>query len=109
MRFARQHIFHPQLIWILCALIMGALLFRVPSPAPADAQDSYIRSPRLGITFVNTGNQPNASERYRNALLLGTGWTRYPFYWNSLETSPGGYNWGAYDQQVINDLRAGLQ
>ncbi len=71
--------------------------------------DGYIRSPRLGITFINTGNQPNAAERYRNGLLLGAGWTRYPFYWNSLETSPGGWNWGAYDPQVIDDVRYGLR
>ncbi|MFN8531594.1 MAG: hypothetical protein U0670_23565 [Anaerolineae bacterium] len=90
-----------------CLLLL--LAFRIDTPAQAQTADPYIHSSRLGITFVNTGNQPNGADRYRNALLLGAGWTRYPFYWNSLEVAPGNFNWGAYDQQVVNDLRAGLQ
>ncbi|MDX2161483.1 MAG: hypothetical protein SF162_09180 [bacterium] len=96
--------------WVLLLLVWGLLVpVEQPLHAQATSADGYIRSPRLGFTFVSTGNPPNAAERYRNALLLGAGWTRYPFYWNSLETAPGQWNWAAYDPQVIADVRSGLR
>lgn len=87
------------------------LLIQVPvlPTSPAPSGDEYLRSPRLGITFINSADHPISDQRYKQALFLGAGWTRWPLYWDRLETSPGGFNWGAYDQLVSGDVRNGLR
>ncbi|MFZ4828957.1 MAG: hypothetical protein ACOYLB_16530, partial [Phototrophicaceae bacterium] len=47
--------------------------------------------------------------RYRRALELGAGWTRYPIYWNGVERTPNQYDWSGYDRLLTADHRAGLQ
>ncbi|MYD09130.1 MAG: hypothetical protein F4X02_03710 [Chloroflexi bacterium] len=84
---------------------------QVPTSAPGaliEAGD-YIRADRLGITFISDINDNMASERYRNALLLGAGWNRWPLYWDRVEREPGKYDWLAYDRLVAADIRHGLQ
>lgn len=73
--------------------------------APAD---SYLRMPRLGITFISSAQHPADESRYRNALLLGAGWNRWPLYWSDVE-SGSGYDWSAYDALVQDDLEHGLR
>ncbi|MBI5666855.1 MAG: hypothetical protein HZC41_02515 [Chloroflexi bacterium] len=73
------------------------------------AQDGYIRSPRLGITFISSLDYPRNEHRYQRALLIGVGWNRWPLYWNLVETAPGGYDWSRYDALVRDDVRHGLQ
>ncbi len=110
-------------------LLAGALLvlalLTVPFPAQSQAAQSqavtptppgasssgeqYIRASRLGITFISSAEQPADDTRYRRALLLGTGWNRYPLYWNRVETAPGSYNWGDYDRVIADDVRYGLR
>lgn len=82
----------------------------VPTSAPGSLarQDSYIRSDRLGITFISSIDNTNNPERYRNALILGAGWNRWPLYWNRVENQPNEWDWTAYDNLVENDIRNGL-
>ena len=82
----------------------------LPTTAPGgliDADD-YIRADRLGITFVGFIDNMGL-ERYRNALILGAGWNRWPLYWDRVETQPGEYDWLAYDRLVATDIRHGLR
>jgi len=99
------------LLFILLILpISGSVAQSVPVPpttAPrSEASGSrYIRSPRLGIAQISTAQLDATDSRYRNALLLGAGWTRWPLYWNAVETSASSFNWGEYDQLVRDDVR----
>jgi hypothetical protein len=70
---------------------------------------SYIRSPRLGITHISLAEEPTSEERYVRALALGTGWNRWPLYWDRVEQTAGEYDWGAYDRLVGDDLTHGLR
>ncbi|MEO0560647.1 MAG: hypothetical protein AAF125_00935, partial [Chloroflexota bacterium] len=94
--------------------LLGLLLLLL-AVAPASAQvsplpPSYIRADRLGFTFVaylnNLGN--DADTRYRKALEMGAGWTRWPLYWNATEVSPGVFNWSGYDALVEADRANGF-
>ena len=63
-----------------------------------------VRSDRLGVTFINSPDVQSAEERYERASALGAGWTRYPFYWNRIETAPNQFVWDDYDAVVVADL-----
>lgn len=91
----------------LCAvlLLISTLIFRMAS---AQSIDGYLRMPRLGITFISSAQHPADESRYRNALLLGAGWNRWPLYWNDVE-SGSGYDWSAYDALAQDDLEHGLR
>jgi hypothetical protein len=107
-------------VFILAA---GLLLFLMVESHPAHTQnplptaapgalissERYIRADRLGITFISSVDNHNSSDRYRNALLLGAGWNRWPLYWNRVESAPGQYDWAAYDSLVRDDMAQGLQ
>ncbi|MFN8563627.1 MAG: fibronectin type III domain-containing protein [Anaerolineae bacterium] len=95
--------------FFLIALFAGVFALLAVQGEPAQSQDVAIRAPNLGINHISAPNDPIADQRYLNALMLGVGWNRWPLYWNSIETSPGGYDWSAYDQVVSNDLRYGLR
>ncbi len=84
---------------------------KVPTTAPGGLvrQESYIRAERLGITFVGFIDNNMGAERYRNALILGAGWNRWPLYWDRVERQPGEYDWSAYDRLVAADIRHGLR
>ncbi|MDX2138188.1 MAG: hypothetical protein SF123_08830 [Chloroflexota bacterium] len=89
--------------WLLLSLI---------AIVPVHAQpptDPYLRNPRLGITFISSADHPANEQRYRQALLLGAGWNRFPIYWQWIETSPGNFDWSRYDRVVADDVRYGLQ
>ena len=82
-----------------------------PTPVSANAVYTgrqFVRADRLGITFISSAQIEQNDERYQNALLLGAGWTRWPLYWNAVETAPGDWNWQAYDELLIEDVRHGL-
>ena len=55
----------------------------MPTTAPGGLidEENYIRAERLGITFVGFIDNNMGAERYRNALILGAGWNRWPLYW----------------------------
>jgi hypothetical protein len=79
-------------------------------PLSAQSQsDQYVRSPRLGITFISSAAEPSDEQRYQNALLLGAAWNRWPMYWSDIERQAGNFNWAAYDQLVSNDLAHDLR
>ncbi|MDQ7024169.1 MAG: hypothetical protein Q9P44_01275 [Anaerolineae bacterium] len=80
----------------------------IPGVLSNPPQDGYIRSQRLGVTFISSAQIPVDENRYRNGLLLGAGWNRWPLYWNEVETAPGNFNWAAYDNLVRNDIAHGL-
>lgn len=88
----------------IVSLMLVALSF-----SGVQAQADYIRSPRLGITFVASHDHPATDARYRSALLLGAGWNRWPLYWNAVETAPDAFDWPAYDRLVYEDLRHGMR
>ncbi len=83
----------------------------LPTSEPGKLIDSdqYIRSDRLGITFISFIDNNMGAERYRNALILGAGWNRWPLYWDRVELQPGSYDWMAYDRLVVADIQNGLQ
>lgn len=86
------------------------LLLQIPIlPTTPPLQDEYFRSPRLGVTFINSADHPITDQRYKQALFLGAGWNRWPLYWDRIETSPGGFNWSGYDALVSGDVANGLQ
>ena len=103
-------------------LLLGILVLLFSSPSSAQApkvpttapgglieSESYIRAERLGITFVGFIDGNMGAERYRNALILGAGWNRWPLYWDRVERQPGSYDWSAYDRLVATDISHGLQ
>jgi hypothetical protein len=89
-------------------LLPFCLLFLFIQSA-GQAQNSYIRSTRFGITFISSLDYPANERRYDRALLLGAGWNRWPLYWDRVEAAPGVFNWSGYDQLVAGDLQHGLQ
>jgi hypothetical protein len=70
---------------------------------------SYVRSDRLGITFINSAQIHASGNRYDLALSLGAGWNRYPVYWDRIEREQGIYDWREYDELVIEDTTHQLQ
>jgi hypothetical protein len=84
-------------------------LLNITSTPGHSQQDLYIRSDRLGIAHISSASRDTPEERYQHALLLGAGWNRWPLYWNWVETTPGNWNWSAFDRQVLDDLQHGLQ
>jgi hypothetical protein len=97
----------PNLKRFFATLILILLLGSVQTHSVVST-DSYVRSDKLGITFISGGNIPNSPERYERALSLGAGWNRYPLYWNDVETEPGVFEWSVYDDVIANDLEYGL-
>lgn len=91
---------------LLAGYISSAQVPVVPTTAPGALIEpaDYIRADRLGITFVGFVDNNMGAERYRNALILGAGWTRWPLYWDRVETQPNQFNWGAYDELVSADI-----
>lgn len=108
---------HPgvALLFFVVLLLFGNLSSAqvpvVPTTAPGELinPDDYIRADRLGITFVGFVDNNMGAVRYRNALILGSGWTRWPLYWDRVETEPGRYDWSAYDRLLATDIRHGLR
>ncbi|MBZ0289453.1 MAG: hypothetical protein K8I30_17665, partial [Anaerolineae bacterium] len=76
-------------------LFLVALIALATISATPPQQAEYQRSPHLGITFINSTDHTVTDQRYKRALFLGAGWTRWPLYWDRVETSPGGFNWSA--------------
>ena len=94
---------------LLLASQLGVLAQRpLPTTAPGTLADNPPRAARLGVTFINSIEHPISEKRYTQAILLGAGWTRWPLYWERVETSPGSFNWSTYDQLVSADLRYGF-
>lgn len=95
-------------------MVMGAFALvavsqvPVPTTPPASGQptvfDTYVRNPHLGLAHISAAEGGTPPERYRQALMLGAGWNRYPIYWDRVERSPAAFDWGSYDRQVADDL-----
>ncbi|MCA9889514.1 MAG: hypothetical protein KC546_14135 [Anaerolineae bacterium] len=100
-------------IFGLLLMMIGAVQAQL-SPVPTtDAStifdQTYIRSPQLGITFVSSAQAPQDDTRYQNALSLGAGRNRWPLYWPTVEPQPGQFNWADYDRLVSDDMRFRMQ
>ncbi|MEO1289019.1 MAG: hypothetical protein AAFV93_14740, partial [Chloroflexota bacterium] len=107
---------------IIGILLICVALFSISIPPTSDAQSpptsvpenttytgrQFARSDRLGITFISSAQIEQDDTRYQNALLLGAGWTRWPLYWNAVETALNQWDWSDYDELVIDDVRYGL-
>ncbi|HLU09194.1 MAG TPA: hypothetical protein VK003_05975, partial [Oceanobacillus sp.] len=98
---------HPSRL-ILCSFLIVLLTSSSVWSQDLFSPDGYLRVPRLGITFISSAEHPPDETRYRNALLLGAGWNRWPMYWNNIERE-GGYDWSQYDRLVQADLEHGLR
>ncbi|MGJ3239626.1 MAG: hypothetical protein ACFE0Q_13030 [Anaerolineae bacterium] len=106
----------------LLGMIVGVLIVILGSdntsseaqvqPTPVSDQPytgrQFMRSDRLGITFINSAQIEFDNERYQNALLLGAGWTRWPLYWDQVQQGANEWDWSAYDELVIQDVRYNL-
>jgi hypothetical protein len=90
-----------------CLLIALCLLIAPVGAQPAG--DGYLRMNRLGITFISSADHPASEARYRQALLVGAGWNRFPLYWNWVEGAPGEFDWPQFDRVIAGDVRFGLQ
>jgi hypothetical protein len=91
------------LLWLV---LLGLLAF---SPQ-AQAQDGGIlQSDRLGITFISSADHLADETRYRQALLLGAGWNRWPLYWQWVQSGPGQFDWSRYDRLVQSDRAHNLK
>ncbi|NOG51116.1 MAG: hypothetical protein HND48_18025 [Chloroflexi bacterium] len=84
--------------------------------APLQAQsvipsttEAFVRNAHLGLAHVSAPDGGTAAERYITALSLGASWNRFPLYWDRIETSPGNFQWSAYDRQIADDLQFDLQ
>ena len=106
-------------IWYAAVVvwIVGAgysLVAQVPpvatsAPGSVVDPDSYIRADRLGITFISSIDSVDDPARYRNALILGAGWNRWPLYWDRVEKVRDSWHWALYDDLVSADIRNGLK
>lgn len=96
------------LTWIILGGMtpLNAQVPPVPTSPPGTLlePDDLIRADRLGIAFISSIDSDNSPERYRNALILGAGWNRWPLYWDRIEAAPGDWDWSAYDRLVETDL-----
>ncbi len=105
--------------WLTICIVIILLACNLASaqvpPAPTTAPgglidaDDYIRADRLGITFVGFIDNNMGAERYRNALILGSGWNRWPLYWDRVEVEPNQFEWAAYDALVASDIQHRLR
>jgi len=100
-------------LWLLSSLVLGQEGQATPTMTnpfafPAIPATAAIRAPRLGITFINSAEAPIQEARYRRALELGVGWTRWPLYWQRVQPEPQRWDWSAYDVLVAQDIRYGL-
>lgn len=93
--------------FVVC--LIALLLLSVSSAAAQTAGDGYLRMNRLGITFISSADHPASDARYRQGLLIGAGWNRFPLYWNGVERTPSEFDWTAYDNVIAGDVRWGLQ
>ncbi len=84
----------------------------VPIPPTSVPRASFstasVRSPRLGITFINSAQLDAPVRRYQQAIELGAGWNRFPLYWDAVETAPNEWFWDAYDKLVAEDVQYGF-
>jgi hypothetical protein len=100
--------------------LLLACLFVALNSLPGSAQDTtqptstfnpaaYVRSSRLGITHISYPEAPVSDDRYDKALSLGTGWNRWPLYWDRVEPEPGQFDWSQYDRLIRDDEAHGLK
>src|SRR5262249_35659199 len=91
--------------------ILGLLLVLPAAlePERGGAAPTAAGHDRFGIVFVNAPGYPNPETRYARAQAAGARWTRWPFYWQDIETSNGQFNFGSQDVVVNADVAHGLQ
>ncbi len=80
---------------ILLALCSGVLLLLSVCPPRRNTRKRRDPLARFGINHISAPNDPIVDQRYRNALLLGAGWNRWPLYWDSVESASGNYTGSA--------------
>ena len=110
----RRILLYSLILLVSFAITLGGASAQVPvvptsAPGALVGSAQYLRTDRLGITFISFIDGNMGAERYRNALILGAGWNRWPLYWDRVETQPRNYDWSAYDQLVTTDLANGLK
>jgi hypothetical protein len=100
-----QHV----IVCLLCTLI---LLWLAAAAAPHPTQAEPPRNDRLGIVHINSteisASPAGRAERYRLAAEAGAGWSRWPVYWDLIESSAG-FDWSGADAVMIGDLEYGFQ
>ncbi len=78
------------------------LIMRTGPPAASQSLE-------YGVNFISAAGAPADEARYQNAIATGTDLNRWPFYWYSVETSAGVFDWSQADSVVAADLAHGLQ
>lgn len=82
------------------------------STYPVDPVTAKAVGDKFGIDFVNGPGYDVSEKRYQQALDAGAKWTRWPMYWQDIETSPGKLDDEAYkdqDKVVAQDVAHGLR
>ncbi len=100
------------IMWIILGGVnLAGQVPSVPTTAPGALmeEEDYIRSDRLGITFISSIDSDDNAARYRNALILGAGWNRWPLYWDRVERIADSWHWASYDELVAADVDKGLR
>lgn len=99
------------LLLLLVALSpVGQLMGAEPPVLPL--APAKVGADRFGIDFINGAGYNIPERRYLQAMEAGAGWTRWPMYWNNIETTSGRLGDDAYREQdkvVSGDLAHGLQ
>ena len=97
-------------LWISSSMF-HAQVPALPTSAPGTLiePDDYVRADRLGITFISSIDNIYDEARYRNALILGAGWNRWPLYWDRVENETNSWDWSSYDALVTADIEHGLK
>lgn len=79
---------------------------RPPPPPPTPPPPSPSTTSKFG--FAN-GYHQNTLEEFQKQASIGATWNRVDFSWDSIETSPGVYQWAAYDALVDRANAAGVR
>jgi hypothetical protein len=99
-----------QIGWRWAAVLLLLLTQFLQADASHAAGGPVPQNGTFGIDFVSAAGNPPlmSSQRYGEAMQVGSGWDRWVIYWNSVETSPGQYDWSGVDGVVVGDAEHGL-
>lgn len=90
------------------------LILRSYSPPPLPIPQPTItpttpNTTALGLDFITSAEAPASVLRFQRAAETGAQWDRWPFYWGSIETSDGVFDWSRQDAAVSADVEHRLQ
>ncbi|GIW09878.1 MAG: hypothetical protein KatS3mg061_0935 [Dehalococcoidia bacterium] len=88
------------LAWFAAAFLVWP---RAQADGPASPPDTI-----FGVWDASAQPGPPANAAWGHLTGLGVRFVRMPFEWRAIETTPGNYDWSAYDAKLIALKQAGL-